>query len=334
MGSKPKYVIVSAMYDGVLAAKVNKLIEDGYVPTGGVAISDGGQTVLAQAMVRIGPRYGHGNEDRDRQMKALREALGLGPDDNLMEAMLRLAQERSTEPEEGDKEDRPDPFVESLRKTLGLGEGDDLEETIRAREKRLNELEEAARTREIEAFIERETAELKYPDRLLERLVAAVKAAEPKTIEEAKSILSAKREEYDALMAELELIAKGYHDVEVKGPVLERELGVPEFARGAHLLTEAMVRSGDGTPRRWNRAGVVHHAPIVRPHGTGDQVEGIFERQMGGVFILSGQPAVASDIRVENRSEFSGQSLIRSHAPHPSRINPDILTLNAGLGQR
>jgi hypothetical protein len=192
-------------------------------------------------------------EDRDRQMKALREALGLGPGDDLMEAMFRLAREHTAVAEDSDDEEQTDPLVESLREVLGLGEGDDLEEAIRTREGRRRELEEAARTREIESFIEQETAGLKYPDRLQERLVEAVKAAGPKTVEEAKGVLQAKREEYDALMAELELMAKGYRGIQVKGPVLERELGVPEFARGAHEITESLARSGDAVPRKWDR---------------------------------------------------------------------------------
>jgi len=192
--------------------------------------------------VRQGVMEAMREDDEARKEKALREALGIGADGDLSAAVLGLM-ERQT----------PGQVEAGLRERLGIGETEDVVETVAAREKRLQELEEAEQKRQVGGYIEEQVAELKYPDWLQSQMTEAVGVLGPKSVDEAKSVIAAKRKEYDAIMAKVELAAKGFGGLKMLGPVLERETGVPEFARGAHVLTEAMVRSGKGKMRKWNR---------------------------------------------------------------------------------
>ncbi len=49
----------------------------------------------------------------------------------------------------------------------------------------------------------------------------------------------------------------------------------------------------------------VHHGAVVPFNGIGDEVEGGAEHAMCSLLILPGQAAVASDIRIEDGSEFA-----------------------------
>lgn len=181
-------------------------------------------------------------DDEASREKALREALGIGADGDLAEAVLALVERQS-----------PGEVEAGLRERLGIGETEDVVEAVVAREKRLGELEEAERQREVDGYIAEQVTELKYPDWLQVQMTEAVVALGPKSVDEAKTIIAAKKKEYDAIMAKVELAAKGFGGLKMLGPVLERETGVPEFARGSHLLTEAMVNSGLAKARKWNR---------------------------------------------------------------------------------
>jgi len=176
----------------------------------------------------------------------LREALGIGPQDDLLEAMQHLVAERQEAADD-------DGLEETLREMLGLRETDDLQEALAARQTRMQELEEAERRRQVVTYINEQTKDLPYPDFLKKQMVEAIQAAAPGDVEAAKKVLIEKRREYDAIVAQLRLAARGYGGLNVIGPVLESETGVPEFARGAHLLTEAMVNAGQALPRKWNR---------------------------------------------------------------------------------
>ncbi len=177
-------------------------------------------------------------QERDRM---LREALGAKDGEDLLQAARRLVQEHKS---------KPDAQLEKqLRAELGIGETDDLAEALRQRAERLQKLEEAEQKRAVAAYVEQETKDLKYPDWMKVKMVEAIQAGEPKSIEEAKRLIVSKRKEYDALMAELELRMKGRGAVEVLGPVLERETGTPDYARVSFELTEG-IRQIELSPRR------------------------------------------------------------------------------------
>lgn len=142
----------------------------------------------------------------------------------------------------------------SLRAQLGLSETDDLQDALKRQQAELTRLQEAETARQVAAYIDAEVAGIKYADVLKAPFVEAVKAAQPKTVDEAKAAIVAKRKEYDTLQANLELAARGHGQLSILGPVLERERGVPEFARVSHELTESLIRAGHIQPRDLRQA--------------------------------------------------------------------------------
>ena len=108
------------------------------------------------------------------------------------------------------------------------------------------ELAERKRQEEIAAAITEATKDLKYGDAMNAAFVEAVKAAKPADAAAVKSIVEAKRVEYDAIMAAAKLAGMGKGTVEVKGPVFERETGRPEYTRAAWELTESLAKAGEG----------------------------------------------------------------------------------------
>lgn len=162
--------------------------------------------------------------NEERQMAALRSALGAQEGEDLIEAARRLTADREIH----DGADGTSAVQRELKEARA----------------RLAELEEAQAAREVAGFLEAEVAKVRYPDWLRKRFGEAVQAAGAKTMEEAKGVLASKREEYDKLMADLELASRGFSGVQVLGPVLERETGTPEFARGAFEFHESLIRSG------------------------------------------------------------------------------------------
>lgn len=136
----------------------------------------------------------------------------------------------------------------SLRTQLGLSDTDDLAEAMQRNQTELIRLQAAEQARQVAAYIDQECGQIKYADVLKVPFIEAVKAAGAKTVDEAKAVIIAKRAEYDKLQAGLVLAARG-RGVEILGPVLERDRGVPEFARVAFELSESLVRGGHLQPR-------------------------------------------------------------------------------------
>lgn len=146
----------------------------------------------------------------------------------------------------------------ALREKLGLGAEEDLVEALSKRQSRLEELKQRdeAQERELAGLraekqrqavaqhLETKLGAMKYPDELKGILAEALKSAQPETVAAADGLIEAKVKEYDAIMAKLELAKRGFKQVEVLGPVLERETGTPEFALASFELTERMVERG------------------------------------------------------------------------------------------
>jgi len=136
----------------------------------------------------------------------------------------------------------------ALRTQLGLSDTDDLAEAMQRQATELQRLQEAEQARAVEQYIQTECAQIKYSELLRDQFLEAVKSAGAKTIDEAKAVIVAKRKEYDAIQAKLALAARG-HSLQILGPVLERDRGIPEFARVSHELTESLIRAGHVSPR-------------------------------------------------------------------------------------
>jgi len=137
-----------------------------------------------------------------------------------------------------------------------LNETADITEAMRMQAEELLKLREEKRAREVSEYIESQTKDLPYNEVMKRAFVEAVKAAAPKSVDEAKVFIVAKRKEYDAIQAQLVLESRGYHGgIRVMGPVIESELGIPAFARAGWALQESMMNSG---LRRWD-----HRKPLT-----------------------------------------------------------------------
>ncbi len=137
----------------------------------------------------------------------------------------------------------------ALRTQLGLNETDNLEEAVARQAAELVRLQEAEQARAVVAYIEQEISGIKYADVIKTQFIERVKKAGAKTVEAAKVAIVEARKEYDAIQSSLELAARGRGGVDILGPVLERDRGVPEFARASFALTESLIRSGNVEPR-------------------------------------------------------------------------------------
>lgn len=156
----------------------------------------------------------------------------------------------------------------ALRAELGIGETDDLQEAVRERNERLALLEAKEAQAKVDAFVAKEIDGLKYPAAMKTTFAEAVKAQTPKTVDEAKAIIIAKRKEYDGLAANIELVSRGY-GIQMLGDVLESELGIPEFARGSHEITESLVQAGKAhrrDPRRAETLSEVYAARYLKKY--------------------------------------------------------------------
>jgi len=127
-----------------------------------------------------------------------------------------------------------------LRENLGIDETADLKTAVSEQARRLRELEEADTKRKVQAYTAEEVGKLKYPPETQKSMLEAV--GEPATIEEAKAAIAHHRKLLDRVVADMRLRMKGYHGVDMLGPVWENETGTPEFARASFEITEALRR--------------------------------------------------------------------------------------------
>lgn len=131
----------------------------------------------------------------------------------------------------------------ALREALGVDETADLTAVIAEREADRQRLEKEARIRTVREYVEAQTKPetLNYPPNLAAKLREQVLNRKPETVEEAKTLLTEMRSISDMTVAEIRLGLKG-KGITV-GSVLEQDAGVPEFARAAFEITEALVKS-------------------------------------------------------------------------------------------
>jgi len=142
-----------------------------------------------------------------------------------------------------------------LRQQLGVADGADLAEALKAqqaqaksladaqkaKDEELKRLQEAEQQRQVADHIAGVVAATKYPDDVKQMLAEALIAMAPESAAAVDKLMEGKRQEYDALMARITLAQRGFSGVQVIGPVIERETGVPEFARAAFEFTERLV---------------------------------------------------------------------------------------------
>lgn len=134
----------------------------------------------------------------------------------------------------------------ALAESLGVGV-DELKSKLEEGAQAQAEIEERKRQDAIATAIEEATGDLPYSEQLNEKFIEAVRAADPADAEAVASLVESKRKEWDGIMADKELGSMGFGgDVEVRGPVFEKETGQPQFVLPAYQLSESMHQLGEG----------------------------------------------------------------------------------------
>ncbi|GIV73548.1 hypothetical protein [Caldilinea sp.] len=142
---------------------------------------------------------------------------------------------------------------EALAESLGV-EPENLEGAVKEALAAKAELEERKRREAVEAAIAEATKGLAYGEKLNSLFVEAVRAAGPQKPEDVPAIVEAKRKEWDGILSAAKLARMGKGDVQVLGPVFERETGQPNYVRAAVEINESLVRAGQGHRRDLSKA--------------------------------------------------------------------------------
>ena len=146
-------------------------------------------------------------------------------------------------------------FEEKAREMLGIGKDGDFGEALKEAAEAKKELAERKRKEAVDTAIVEATKELPYGKSLNESFVEELhEVAGGGQVEAVKGLAESMRKRYDKMVAKqrIEKMGGGNGDgVQVLGPVLESEAGVPEFARASWLFTEALVKVGEGRIRNY-----------------------------------------------------------------------------------
>lgn len=161
------------------------------------------------------------------------------------------AEQKRREAELREKEELARQREAALREQLNVGETDDLQAALAQQQQELAELRAGEQKRAVQAFVEKETSNIPYPDFMKAQLLEAI--GEPATVEDAKAALKKQRGIFDKIVAELRMKAKGFGGVDVLGPVLEREGNVPQYAQAAFFINESLAKREPGRRRDQNK---------------------------------------------------------------------------------
>lgn len=131
---------------------------------------------------------------------------------------------------------------EKIREALGIDEKANIAESLKAMAEKAQKYEEAQKKVGIESAISEATKELPYGEKANANFVEAVRAANPQDEKAVKSLVEAKRKEYDALFSNEKLREMGFSGHQINGvqPMFEKETGQPEFTRAAYELVESI----------------------------------------------------------------------------------------------
>lgn len=144
---------------------------------------------------------------------------------------------------------------ENVRKALGIEENANINESLKAMAEKARKYEESEKKAAIEKAISEATKELPYGEKGNVTFVEAVKAANPQDAEAVKSLVEAKRKEYDVIFAGRKLESMGFSG-QISGiaPVFERETGQSEFVKAAFMLNESLARAQMRKARDFSQA--------------------------------------------------------------------------------
>ena len=155
---------------------------------------------------------------------------------------------------------------ETIRKTLGIDPGADLGKELTEAVEAKKELAERKRIEARDKAIDEAVKELKYGklnESFKGELAEMAKDGDGSNV---KALVESLKKRYDALLAQVKLAGMGYTggSVQVIGPVIETDLGVPEFARAAHVITESLVKAGEAHFRDYRKADLTRNEMFAK----------------------------------------------------------------------
>jgi len=149
-----------------------------------------------------------------------------------------------------------------IRTALGVGESADLVQALTEAAQAREQVKAEAKVKAIAEAVTAATKDLPYGKALNETFATELR----ESVQEAGDVAgraAGLRKRYDALVAASRLAGMG-RGVEILGSVLERETGVPEFARAAHEFTESMVKRGIATRRNLHESTKINDVMALR----------------------------------------------------------------------
>jgi len=139
----------------------------------------------------------------------------------------------------------------ALREMFGIDDTADLAVAMAEHKARADELAAKENERAVADYIEKQTKALTtYPDGFRESFTEAIKSAAPKSVEEAKQEIVKQRAIFDGLLAKMRLASKGMGGLQMLGPTLESETGVPEYASASFAIAESLRAHGMAKSRK------------------------------------------------------------------------------------
>lgn len=191
-----------------------------------------------------------GETDTEAKMNLLEKLLALlksHPDalKGITEAQLRAMDEKQLQ-----------ELNESIRVTLNIPVNVEIGESLKANAEKARQYDEAEKKTRIDKAISEATKELPYGEDGNQAFIVAIQNANPQDEAAVKSLVEAKRKEYDAIFSKVKLGRMGFKGSGIShvAPVLETETGTPEFARTSFQLVES-IRKVDLLPvRDWKKA--------------------------------------------------------------------------------
>jgi hypothetical protein len=129
-----------------------------------------------------------------------------------------------------------------LVQALGADSHDDVTVIVEQRMRELEQLRQESQTRQVREYIESETAKPRFAKELHEQMTAAIKAENPKTVEEANEVIKKYVSMYSKVAATMATQNLGGLGVNYSGTAFESETGQPAFARASYAFEESFVQ--------------------------------------------------------------------------------------------
>ena len=160
---------------------------------------------------------------------------------------------------------------EQVRVALGVDENADLAKALTEAAAAKKQVEAEARAKAIAEAVQAARKDLPYSRELNEAFADELR----ESVQAAADVpdrAAALRKRYDHVVSVAKLAGMGFRGVQVLGPVLERELGVPEFARASFEFTESMIKRGIAQRRNLAQPQTVNEQMAARVLERFDQV--------------------------------------------------------------